>query len=78
MSLQVLAVFCLLAGYTLAHPQAVGWAGIWQNGMWTSADDDMDNIPGIGYPEYFHMTKKIRFRSWRWSLKNKRLCVIKL
>ena len=30
----------------MAHPQAPGWAGIWQNGMWTSPDDDMDNIPG--------------------------------
>ena len=39
-------MFCLVVGYALALPQAVGWAGIWQNGMWTSADDDMDNIPG--------------------------------
>ena len=44
-------MFCLLAGYAMAHPQAPGWAGIWQNGMWTSPDDDMDNIPG-SYPPY--------------------------
>jgi hypothetical protein len=43
--LQVLVMLCLLAGYALAHPQAPGWAGIWQNGMWTSPDEDMDNIP---------------------------------
>ena len=48
-------MFSLVVGYTLAHPQAPGWAGIWQNGMWTSPDDDMDNISGRGDTNVGHI-----------------------
>ena len=44
MIMQVLSLLFLMSGYVLG--QAPGWAGIWQNGMWTQSDDDMDNIPG--------------------------------
>ena len=46
MIMQILSLLLFMSGYVLG--QAPGWAGIWQNGMWTQSDDDMDNIPGNG------------------------------
>jgi len=40
---------CVLVA--VCQAAAPGWS-IWVNGMWDIADDDMDNIPGVGGTNY--------------------------